>query len=32
MTKLIKDLEPLNEKYSSQSFYKLFENENYFEK
>ena len=31
-SKLIKDLEPLNEKYSSQSFYKLFENENYFEK
>ena len=31
-SKIIKDLEPLNEKYTSQSFYKLFENENYFVK
>ena len=31
-SKIIKDLEPLNEKYTSQSFYKLFENENYFQK
>lgn len=31
-SKIIKDLELLNEKYTSQSFYKLFENENYFQK
>jgi len=31
-SKIIKDLEFLNEKYTSQSFYKLFENENYFKK
>ena len=31
-SKIIKDLEPFNEKYTSQSFYKLFENENYFQK
>jgi len=31
-SKIIKDLELLDEKYTSQSFYKLFENENYFKK
>ena len=31
-SKIIKDLEFLDEKYTSQSFYKLFENENYFQK
>ena len=31
-SKIIKDLELLDEKYTSQSFYKLFENENYFQK
>ena len=31
-SKIIKDLELLNDKYTSQSFYKLFENENYFQK